>query len=62
MTALLETTALLESLTALLVSLTALIEYLDLLQFSFQSFNVFSEAVALVASMVATPLIIIKLK
>ena len=34
MTALLEVTALLESMTALL-------EYLNLLQFSFQSFNVF---------------------
>ena len=28
---------------------------LDLLEFSFQSFNVFSEAVASVGSMVATP-------
>ena len=33
--------------------MTALLEYLDLLQFSFQSFNVFTEAVASVASMVA---------
>ena len=37
--------------TALLESLTALLEYFDLLQFS-----IFTEAVASVASMVATPL------
>ena len=53
-------TALLEFLTALLEYLTALLKYLDLLQFPFQSFNVFfTEVVASVASIVATPLLTI---
>ena len=38
--------------TGLLESLTALLEYLDLLQFSVLNFNVFTEAVASVSSMV----------
>ena len=61
MTALLSLNALLESPNALLeylaLELTALLEYLDLLQFSFHSFNVFfTEAVTLVVSIVAMPL------